>query len=295
MQFRFYLRLTAAVALAGFGSMAAHGFDKIVVFGDSYNDVGNIYALAAGYGVVYPPPPYYDGRFSNGPIWIEHIANDWGLALSPSVLGGTDYATGGAQLLRSVVLEGLPIPSIKSQVTAYLAANGGKADPQALYVIEGGGNDILTATKTPPSELGTEIATALHGMERSLRLAGAKRFLIPELIDVGQLPGPAAAGPEAVAYANAASIAANEALLSKLAYDAALPGIEIYTIPVFRTFLAVANAKTHFGFTNVVSPCLSNAGECADPDHTLWWDEEHPTEFGHAFFAILVEGAVVNH
>jgi phospholipase/lecithinase/hemolysin len=28
---------------------------------------------------------------------------------------------------------------------------------------------------------------------------------------------------------------------------------------------------------------------CADPDHTLFWDVEHPTVFGHAFFAVLLE------
>jgi len=32
---------------------------------------------------------------------------------------------------------------------------------------------------------------------------------------------------------------------------------------------------------------------CADPDHTLFWDTYHPTEFGHAFFAVTVE-AVLN-
>ena len=53
---------------------------------------------------------------------------------------------------------------------------------------------------------------------------------------------------------------------------------------------------THFGFTDVKDPCLNQLlVPCADPDHTLWWDEQHPTEFGHAFFAILTEARVTNH
>ena len=74
-------------------------FDKIIVFGDSYNDVGNLTALAAKYGFVYPPPPYYPGHFSNGPIWIEDVASDWKLPMLPSSAGGTDYAFAGADLL----------------------------------------------------------------------------------------------------------------------------------------------------------------------------------------------------
>jgi phospholipase/lecithinase/hemolysin len=53
--------------------------------------------------------------------------------------GGTDFAVGGAELLQPVTLvPGLTIPSIEDQVAYYLAINGGHADPNALYVIEGG-------------------------------------------------------------------------------------------------------------------------------------------------------------
>jgi hypothetical protein len=34
--------------------------------------------------------------------------------------------------------------------------------------------------------------------------------------------------------------------------------------------------------------------ECKFPYNNLWWDDEHPTEFGHAFFAVLAEAAVSN-
>jgi phospholipase/lecithinase/hemolysin len=300
MSIRPLARLIAVLVLAAFGSVAAHAYDKIIVFGDSYNDVGNLTALAAEYGFVYPPAPYYPGHFSNGPIWIEDVASDWKLPMKPSSAGGTDYAFAGADLLVESTTGELPTPSVLDEVTEYLVSTGGKADPHALYVIEGGGNDILDATELHPAKLGGEIAKGLHAMETTLREAGAKSFLIPELIDVGQLPGAGLRGAAFVTFATEASIYANLGLDLELAVDTFRPGIEIYRLHVFRTFGAVADSATHFGFTDVTDPCvvldgLTLASECADPVHNLWWDAEHPTTFGHAFFAVLVEGRLTNH
>jgi outer membrane lipase/esterase len=299
MSLRTPARLLAAFFLAVFGSLAAHAYDKIIVFGDSYNDVGNIAALAAEYGVVYPPPPYYAGRFSNGPIWIEDVASDWKLPMLPSALGGTDYAVGGAELLAETTIDGLPIPSVLDEVGAYLYANGGKADPNALYVIEGGGNDILGATDFDAPVLGGKIAAGLYGIEATLRAAGAKSFLVPDLIDVGALPAAALGGPEFVQFAHAAAVSANQQLEADLAADELLPGIKIHRIAVFQTFQAVVASGTHFGFADVTDPCvvlngLTLVSECADPAHSLWWDAEHPTTFGHAFFAVLVASKLTN-
>ena len=68
-------------------------YDALYVFGDSYCDVGNIFVATGG---AEPAAPYYNGRFSNGPIWLDHVAGFLGLPLKPSILGGTDYAFGGA-------------------------------------------------------------------------------------------------------------------------------------------------------------------------------------------------------
>ena len=195
MSIRTLARLMAVLVFVAFGTLAAHAYDKIIVFGDSYNDVGNLTALAAKYGFTYPPAPYYPGHFSNGPIWIEDVASDWKLPMLPSSAGGTDYAFAGADLLEESTTGGLPTPSVLDEVAEYLAANGGKADPHALYVIEGGGNDILDSTELDAHKLACEIAKGLHDMETTLRKAGARSFLIPELIDVGQLPAAALGGP----------------------------------------------------------------------------------------------------
>ena len=93
------LRATVTAGVLVACSIAAHAaassFDAIYVFGDSYSDVGNIFIATGG---AKPAPPYYKGRFSNGPIWIDHLAGAYGLTVTPSLKGGTDYAFGGAEV-----------------------------------------------------------------------------------------------------------------------------------------------------------------------------------------------------
>jgi phospholipase/lecithinase/hemolysin len=55
---------------------------------------------------------------------------------------------------------------------------------------------------------------------------------------------------------------------------------------------AIESAPTHFGFTNLTTPCLTGATVCTDPDHTLFWDVEHLTEFGQSAFAVVAENTL---
>ena len=266
-------------------------YDAIYVFGDSYCDVGNIFAVTSTAGQPTPPsPPYFHGRFSNGPIWVEHVASSMGLPMTPSQLGGTDYAVGGAEVTAPVVTARGTIPSVPQQVLLYLSQHGGKADPKALYILQGGGNDILNATGGSPQQLGFEIALGLSESELLLRQAGAKNFLIPNLFDISLVP----AGRANAAFAQQASIATNESLNELLAIEQLLQGIRIRRINVFSLLQSISSDATHFGFTDIVDPCINPVTNavCADPDHTFFWDTFHPTEFGHAFFAVVTEVAL---
>jgi len=281
-------------ALLGLASVAAQAaspaFTGLYIFGDSYCDVGNIFTATSH---AEPAPPYYNGRFSNGPLWVDHVAGYLGLpALQPSLLGGTDFAFGGAQVTAPVTTPQGTIPSVPQQVALYLKAAGGKADPHALYILEGGGDDILNATSGSPEELGYQIALGIAESELLLREAGARHFLIPNLFNVGLLP----AAQANAAFATAASAAANRSLNTLLAFEGLLEDVHIVRLDVFSLLNAVQTDPTHFGFTNITAPCTTvptplnpTPPVCTDPDHTFFWDAEHPTEFGHAFFAVTVE------
>ena len=272
--------------LLGLVSIAAQAatpkYDNLIVFGDSYCDVGNLYLATGG---AEPAAPYYNMRFSNGPLWVDHVAGFMGVPLTASLAGGTDYAFGGAWVTQPQSVTG--VPSVPQQVETYLIQHGGKADPNALYILEGGGNDILDTTTGTPEELGKQIALGISASELLLRRAGARHFVIPDLFNVGLLP--AAAGN--VSFATAASAAANRWEDDLLGLEELLQGNYILRMNVFNLLNAVETDPTHFGFTDVADPCLTS-NVCADPDHTFFWDTHHPTEFGHAFFAVTLENAL---
>ncbi len=272
--------LAFAVAAVG-ASAQAPKFTNIYVFGDSYCDVGNV-ALASG--GERPGPAYYQGRFSNGPLWVDHIASYLGLPLAPSLAGGTDWAFAGAW----VTAPENGVPSVPQQVQMYLQSTGGKADPNAVYFLDGGGNDIVQTTTGDPNALGYQIAAGIADSEHMLRVAGARHFIIPNLFNVGLLPVAA----DHVAFAAAASASANYWLTKLLWFDQQLPRLQIIRIDVNNLMKAVMKDKTHFGFVDVTGPCLTEAGLCTDPDHTFFWDVYHPTVFGHAFFAVIIENAL---
>ena len=291
MTFPRSLRLFACVALLS-PLLSLHAttnspYDAIYVFGDSYCDVGNLFIATGG---AEPAAPYYNGRFSNGPLWVDHVAGFLGVPIKPSLAGGTDYAVGGAWATVPQSFPGGTIPSVTQQVALYLANSKGKADPNALYILEGGGNDILDAPASNPDQLGFEIGAALAESELLLRRAGARHFVIPDLFNVGLLP--AAAGR--VAFAARASTAANITLDILLPIEDDLEGVHILRMNVFNLLNAVETDPTHFGFTNITDPCLTTT-ICADPDHTFFWDTHHPTEFGHSFFAVTLENVLSSH
>jgi outer membrane lipase/esterase len=259
----------------------------LYVFGDSYCDVGNIY-LATGMKTP-PSPPYFYGQFSNGPIWVERVAASMGLKVLPELLGGTDYAFGGALATVPYVTTEGTIPDVPQQVELYLRAHQGKADPKALYILEGGGNDILGAVAKgggSSSELGFGIAVAISESELLLRRAGAKHFLIPNLLNVGMLP---AAAPNRK-FASEATNATNKYLSAFLDAEEFFEGIDIQRVNILSLFNEIAAEPSHFGFKNVTTPCLNTTTDkvCSDPNQTLFWDDEHPTEPGHVLIADTV-------
>ena len=73
-------------------------YPAIFSFGDSLSDVGNAYIGSGLIGTPVPiSPPYYAGRFSNGPNWLDDLSAKLELSMSPSfnIPPGNDFAVGG--------------------------------------------------------------------------------------------------------------------------------------------------------------------------------------------------------
>jgi outer membrane lipase/esterase len=155
--------LALALACAATPVLAQQSpFSQTVFFGDSLSDSGHFRPVLIQ---LVGPNGALIGRFTTNPglVWSEYLANAYGTNADSDNQGGTNYAVGGA-LVGTNTAGGLgPIPSLKSQVTAYLAANGGKADPNALYSVWGGANDMFSITNpaNAPAVIGGAVTSEI--------------------------------------------------------------------------------------------------------------------------------------
>lgn len=295
-----YLSGAITAALLFSASAGATQFSNAVVFGDSLSDGGNI-ALANHF-----PVPM---RFTTNPgtTTAENVAKTLGFTLAPSLspAGGTDYAYGGA----TVTGINPSVPTLPQQLGMYLAANGGKADANALYQVWGGANDLfgLISTSTNPNVLaaGTvNAATTELGMLGALHAAGAKYVVVYNLPDLGKTPAAAAGGAAAQAGATQLSMVYNGVLNSGLA-TLSNSGLNIIPINTYALLNeAIANPAA-YGFSNVTATACTPGGssiQClpqGTPGATvtyapgtdqsyLFADDVHPTTAAHAMVSQYV-------
>lgn len=276
------LALTAALATAN----VANAYSEVVTFGDSLSDRGIVYTLTGG---AYPPAPYYNGHFSNGPVAVEWLAAGLGLPL-------TDLAVGGAQTGTGNKYSFLGATGIQSQIGLYSSLTGGVADSSALYVVWGGPNDFDLSYTLDPTTQGNTAALNVTSSIAALYSLGARHFLVPNAPDLSltpqlitdQLTTPGAQNAGRVfSETFASSLGAGMGLLQYLA-----PDIDIHGFDTLGLSRLVVNNPTAFGFTNVTDACFSGGVVCSDPDSYLYWDELHPTAhaqaiIGAAFFATV--------
>jgi phospholipase/lecithinase/hemolysin len=164
---------------------------QLIVFGDSLVDAGNINA-AVGSDIFNPVARgYFPGRFTNGPDYTDLLNQRlFGRLLTPSLLGGTNYAFGGAR----IVNDGDPVPDLALQLRTYFATTSNQVDPNALYIINAGGNDVFGIERgqiggfANPTAYTMSLLDSLAGSIQALSIRGASRILvtgIPNLTATG--------------------------------------------------------------------------------------------------------------
>lgn len=282
-------------------SALALPYSNVYVFGDSLSDVGNVQNVYGG--LPHPPPapavipgaPYDSaGRASNGPIYVDALAQGLGFSATPSTTGGNVYAYGGARTRYQTM--GPSFLGILDQI-AQFRANPGDADANALYVVWGGANnlqDIITGKTTdalgnPVPNLAETVADIASGI-LGLYDEGARRFLIPNAPDLALTPRISEYGLPAQAGAHMLSLAFNAALSGVLQQlDAAHTDLDIVAFDTYALLNDVIGNPAARGITNTTERCytgddlgFSGGGSvCANPDSYLFWDGIHPTSHTH--------------
>ena len=289
--------LALALALAAMPAFAQATYTQTVFFGDSLTDAGFFRPL------LPPSVQLVTGQFTTNPglVWSQNLAEHYGTTAGASGNGqtGTNYAAGGARVGINTTGALGPIPSLATQTSNYLAANGGRADSGALYTVWGGANDLFAITNAgaPATATITAAVTAQVGIVGQLQSAGARYILVPTIPDLGSTPAFRAQGAAAQASGTALTVAYNNALFS------GLTGSNLRVIPIdtFSFIREIIAAPAEYGFTNITGTACqpqitANSLTCNPsswvtpdaPNTYLFADGVHPTTRAHLILSEYV-------
>jgi cholinesterase len=238
-------------------------FSSLYVFGDSNSDTGRRLLLQ---GTKPASPPYFMGRHSNGPVAVEYVAGALGLTGSDFI----SYAVGGA-LSGHGNVDADPLLNNTGLLDQFQTFKTGHplADPNALYFIYGGDNDINEcngATNDQCTTLQIQAVVAnLSTLVQDLSGLGARHFML-----IGS-------------YGGGADKNEFRALLQSRmqSLDATLAG-DILFFNARPVLLQMISPVNPFGFTHTESanPCYTGnlqgigGSLCSDPETYVFWDPQ---------------------
>ncbi|HEX5182134.1 MAG TPA: autotransporter domain-containing protein [Allosphingosinicella sp.] len=296
-------KLLCAAALAGTMGLwsapaSAQRVTRIVAFGDSYADTGNLFRLLG----IAPPPVYATGRFSGGTNFVDTMSQL--LAVQDD-----NFAIGGALAGNGNITAPGPL-GFQTEVQSFLAGGGpaafprvsGRFGPTDLLVVSIGGNDARAYEQSlglAPSnaQLGALVAGAPAAAQVSaaqattgltaLVNAGARNitFLAG---DVGRLPEVQGLG---IAQAGSAFSGAFNAGMTTTLAGFARQGVIVNYLDLNKIADVVGSNLSAFGLQSAGAcpiACVTTNPELLDK-FLFYVDQLHLTSAG---FAIVGRYAV---
>ncbi len=314
------------------------GYSGAYVFGDSLVDAGNALKLAKFYGTLtFSDLPegapsaelgYFQGRFSNGYTFADLISNKTiGVVTQPVFPFGYDdpwigipidpfagdpsgnnlnFAYGGAQIRQGDEV----VPDLDGQTDAFKDAVDGHADPNALYMVTIGGNDVrsLAPAGSDPASV-ADAHTALDAAADKLLHelgqlvdTGVHNILITGVPDVGLIPkydqdGIPGLSPTEQARADAAteySIYLDTLIRTEVVPALEAMGAAVTYVPIMGSpYVDSSGRVIDPAFAAVLPEIAALHGLSADElssnvlqyQNLVFFDQIHPTAQTHALVA----------
>jgi phospholipase/lecithinase/hemolysin len=271
-------RLALAVlwlAIFSFRVSSSYGFNlqtvqHVVVFGDSLSDNGNSFAAGRP-----PSPPYYPGRWTNGPNWVDYFSyfsqvNQHFLPITAFIPNhGTNFAVGGSS---SALLAG--------QIGSYLGSTGGRASARDLFVVWIGANDFAQGIEAKITVVDIESGIV------ELSKAGARNFMVINLPNIALTPTVKAQGTQTAAQQFVYTV--NAALQAQLPYYALFLRATVLLLDLNTPFTQLVNTRTWtvqglgtINFTDSTGFALNPNNSDQNPNDYVFWDGFHPTTLVH--------------
>lgn len=310
--------LLAGLLALPLSAQAQHSFTGMVSFGDSLSDLGNTITILSAFGepfvreqTGYNANFYYNGRFSDGPLWSERLNDALGFGAmlrndGVNATNGSNFAWAGST--SGTGNTSILLPNLLTQIGLYTTqlANNNPflPDPETtLFTVWSGGNDVINlvdkGTEITTHQVAANIATAIT----SLYDAGGRTFLVPNLPPLGYKPD-YIFNPAKFLAANEFVDSYNLLLINELDLLAAnLIGSTIIHFDIHSIFLAAIDEPGEFGLTNVTDTAYTPfPGEdppppfgsvVGNPDQYLFWDNSHGTTVINSLIADQAYAAVV--
>jgi outer membrane lipase/esterase len=250
-------------------------FDTIVSFGDSNTDTGNVYNLTNHTWPIVPP--YFQGRFSNGPVWIEK--------LGISVI--KNYAYGGATTDNDLIQgytasDTKPVPGVRQQILIYLNETNiiNINFARTLYIIWAGGNDYYFNKTLSPSTVVDSILNAI----KDLFKIGIKHLFIVNQSPIQLMPF-VQTQEQVVYYTQRATYHNNNLSIGITKLDYNHKRISLYLFDVYSFILQIIANNSNYSL-NTKDNCwnVSNGAVtilCSNPELYVYIDQYHFTARMH--------------
>ncbi|KTD45888.1 lysophospholipase A [Legionella rubrilucens] len=234
--------------LLSFSSHAFNNrFDTMVIFGDSMSDNGNIYRFLWHY--LPASPPYYDGRFTNGPLWVEYLYQHY--FPSDYTTGFQDYAVGGAGAVLSYK-ENLPF-TLTFELDNYLYWHTYGHKETTLYTLWIGANNYLNGP-TNVEPLTDGVVAAIGSAAERLISYGGNKFLIVNLPDIGHAPFARENSNEELL--TLLTVTHNRKLKAEVErLQAKYPDVTFIYFDIYSYFVDATQHANDYGLINTEEPC----------------------------------------
>lgn len=269
------------------------------VFGDSLSDTGNLSALSGG---TVPGPLYFDGRFSDGPVWVETFADRLNLDfdISAPFPFSSNFAIAGAFTGPNGLADQPSLTTgVLSQIGIFFGL-GGSFDSDDLVVVWAGANDYFF-TATDPGDAVDNLVLAVT----LLAGRGAEHFLVPNLPDLGTTPLAVLEGR--VSELRDKTNEHNSELSQDMSALADQLDVEIVVVDIGTAFADVLKKQRIYGLTNVSESCVIQlldgsripSGACPDEGSYLnstgflFWDLIHPTGSVHELISVFAKATYI--
>ena len=273
------------------------GFSSMYVFGDSLSAI-------SGGGTQYPPPPgtsvgnYWNGRFSNGQVWVEYLAALQGIGFNTNNVFA-NFGDDSSSIYRTLVYGNFyPRPDLATSLCIFWSAC---SDCFVLTLFEG------TNSWSPGIALEMTNVTASVGL---LYSKGMRTVLIPNSVDVSLVPffsytldtfgigSVAPSGIPSLASLRTNVIQYNTALATAIAQlRTQYPDLTIEAPDFYTQFNFLLGHPGIYGLTNTSIDALEDQA-LTDKSFTgpgaeyLFWDYLHPTTKVHSEVANFAQQAI---